>query len=158
RIFMAGAALNDSVLLLAQSNQTALRRRRGDEARRRCPPPPCGEGQGVGVAPHRGAGRYRTPIAPAADICSSRSPCWRVSADPHARSRPTKRRGSPALYPLLPCRARLQLEPPAMQDRLGVAARLCATEEDQVAGRLEGDRLVEARRHRPVERIALVLQ
>ena len=44
-----------------------------------------------------------------------------------------------------------------MQDRLGVAVGLGAAEEDQVAGRLEGERAVEIRRHRPVERVAGVL-
>src|SRR6185312_1962478 len=52
---------------------------------------------------------------------------------------------------------RLQLQPPRVQDRLGVAGGLGAALEDEVAGSLEGDGIVEIRRHRPVMRIARVL-
>src|SRR5260370_7643251 len=51
---------------------------------------------------------------------------------------------------------RLGFPAPLRQDEFGIAVRLLASLEDQVAGRLEGD-AVEAGRHRPVERIALVL-
>ena len=44
-----------------------------------------------------------------------------------------------------------------MQDRLGVAVRLLAALEDQVACGLEGDRGVEVRCHRLVHRVARVL-
>ena len=44
----------------------------------------------------------------------------------------------------------LPLQPAGMEDRLGIARRLGAALEHQVAGRLEGE-AVEVRRHRPVE-------
>ena len=51
--------------------------------------------------------------------------------------------------PLLPRQLPLQLAAAAVQDELGVAVRLLAALEHQVAGRLEGDAAVEVRRHRP---------
>src|SRR5690606_2824197 len=52
---------------------------------------------------------------------------------------------------------RLQLEAAGMQDRFGVAVRLHATLEDEVAGRLKGDRILERRCHRAIVRIPCVL-
>src|SRR6266852_9553796 len=51
---------------------------------------------------------------------------------------------------------RLGFPAPLRQDELGVAVRLLASLEDQVAGRLESD-AVETVRHRPIQRIAFIL-
>src|SRR5688572_31955583 len=51
---------------------------------------------------------------------------------------------------------RLRFPSAGMQDRFGVAVRLGAALEDQIAGRLECN-AVEARRHRAVERVAGIL-
>ena len=51
--------------------------------------------------------------------------------------------------------ARLQFQAARVEDGFGVAARLLASLEDEIAGGLEGDGALEIGGNRPVKRIAL---
>src|ERR1700728_3865563 len=55
-----------------------------------------------------------------------------------------------------PSASRLGFAASLGQDELGIAVRLLASLEDEIAGRLESD-AIETGRHRPVQRVALVL-
>src|SRR5690606_31012608 len=107
------------------------------------------------------------PISPLVGEMSGRTEGGNVEDHrlPKLRTRPSamapafvaRKAKSLAFLPLRGPLLTLQFQPPRVQHRLGIAARLLAALEDEIERGEEGDGVVEVGRHRPIERIAGIL-